>query len=267
MNDPLHSDPFLPPCSKKAGVVLSGIGGWELGLQEAGWDIAFSAELDLDKQRILTRNFNHPVFSSACHAEKLGAVPDGLFVIGGLPEHSCNSPMWTDCMHALAQSKARWVILETVHTVMREHAWPGAIGRIQRDLHDLGYVTLWFMVIYGCKDPVIRWARLMVVGWPMGRSIPIQLSQCHGQAVLMNDIEMGVNSHRGQTYPGHDIPRWMDTIGFPDGWLHEDEPRKDFLTVATIPTVAINIGRMILSADEYTTQLIEQGPAGGDHAV
>lgn len=255
------SEPFLPQCSKQAGVVLSGIGGWEIGLTAAGWDIAYSAENDPGKIEVLRRNFNHSVTSWMPKSH----IENGLFVIGGLPEHSCMGQLWDNCMQALAASRARWVILETVHTVMREKVWPGSIGRIQKDLYDAGYTTLWFVVLYGCKDPVIRWTRLIVIGYPMGCGIPVQLSQCHGQAVLMNDIEMSVNVQCGQTYPRHSLSAWMEQIGFPETWLSDREPKEDYLTVATLPAVAMNIGRMILSADQYMTQLIEQ--EDGAHAL
>lgn len=249
-------DHFLPPCSKQVGVVLSGIGGWEIGLANAGWDIAYSAENDPGKLEVLRRNCLHSVTSWMPTSH----IADGLFVIGGLPEHSAQGALWESCMSALRASRARWVILETVHTVMREKVWPGSIGRIQKDFHDAGYTALWFIVIYGCKDPVIRWTRLVVVGWPMGQSIPIQLSQYHGQAVLLNDVEVGVRVQRGQTYPRQDISAWMEHIGFPEGWLADREPKEEYLTVATLPCVATNIGRMILNADQYMTQMIEQEP-------
>ena len=100
----------------------------------------------------------------------------------------------------------------------------------------------------------------------MGQSIPIQLSQYHGQAVLLNDVEVGVRVQRGQTYPRQDISAWMEHIGFPEGWLADREPKEEYLTVATLPCVATNIGRMILNADQYMTQMIEQEPEV-EHAI
>lgn len=246
---------FIHPCRKQASVILSGIGGWEVGLMEAGWEMQTSTENDVGKLDVLRRNFRHSVIS--CMPES--PVRDGLFVIGGLPEHSCEGPFWDSCMQAVVNSEARWVVLETVHTVLRTNPWPGAMGRIQKDFHDAGYTTLWCIVIYGCREPVIRWSRLIVIGWPMGWGIPSQLSTCHAQALLMNDVEMAVNVQRGQTYPRHAIPEWTKSIGFPAQWLQVDERQEEYLTVATVPTVATNIGRMILSADQYLMQLVEQG--------
>lgn len=248
------STQFIHPCRRNTSVILSGIGGWEVGLTAAGWEMQTSTENDAGKLDVLRRNVGHTVLP--CMPES--PVHDGLFVIGGLPEHSCEGTLWDSCMQAVIDSQARWVVLETVHTVLRTQPWPGAIGRIQKDFHDAGYTTLWCIVIYGCREPVIRWARLMVVGWPMGWGIPTQLSMCHAQALLMNDVEMAVNVQRGQTYPRHNSSAWMEKIGFPAHWLLHDELRTEYLTVATVPTVATNIGRMILSADQYMTQLVEQ---------
>jgi len=243
--------PYLEPGNKTAGVLLSGIGGWELGLQRGGWDLAYSAESDMAKREILGRHFTAPVYSDIALIDQ--PVYNGLCVVGGLPSHECKGPVWDACVETLYRSEARWVVVETVHTLLGHTVWPGAFGRLQRDLHDLGYTTMWFGVAFGNKLPTVRWVRLIILGFPMGWGIPAELSSLHAQVVLFNDLQIAGGAKYMLAHADNDPQGWMECMGYPADWMTTEDDQVGCMSVTSCPQVTEFVGTVIAKADQVLT--------------
>lgn len=247
----IESNPFLPAGTGNAGVVLSGIGGWELGLQSAGWNISYSAETDHAKREILARHVPWTIYDNVTSVDQ--DVRNGLYVTGGLPSHECQGQLWEACAHGIYQSEARWVVVETVHTMLGHDRWPGAMGRLQRDLHDMGYTTLWIGTAFGSKVPTVRWVRIMVIGWPMGWGIPTALSALHAQVVLLNDLEVAIDSKYRLMHADEHPHEWMTCMGYPAHWMTDQDKRAEHLAVTSCPMAAHFIGNVLKRADRELT--------------
>lgn len=246
-----QGSPFLPPGSSQAGVVLSGIGGWELGLHRAGWDILYSAESDAGKRDILSRHASWPIYETLSAVQC--SVRNGLYIVGGLPSHECEGELWKSCVQGIYQSEARWVIVETVHTVLGHTVWPGAMGRLQHDLHNLGYTTLWIGTAFGNKFPTVRWIRLMMIGFPMGWGIPTALSALHSQVVLVNDLEVAAKASYLLMHADQHPHQWMTCMGYTEDWMNEHDDRNTYLSVTSCPMVTEVVGGIIMKADKELT--------------
>lgn len=241
---------YLDHGTRHAGVVLSGIGGWEEGLARAGWQIIFSAERDEQKRAHLAARRSGVVCYDSV-ASVSTSLRHGLYVMGGLPEHSCQGGVWQNCMDVLDRVDPRWVVIETVHTVFAE-AWPGAWGRLQRDLADRSYSTMWVGTLFASADPPVRWARVIVIGWPLGCGIPDSLSMMHGRVMIVGNVDVALSSRLGQVYARQDTLAWQQAVGFDTSQAFTYEQ----LEASSVPAVTYHIGKALFSADEHLSLMV-----------
>jgi hypothetical protein len=248
--------------SKRVGVLLSGIGGWEVGLHLAGWELAWSCEQDAGKRGVLARNLPIPCYANTADvAAARPSLQDGLLVIGGLQHHGMDDQTWADCLSVLESSQPRWVVIETVHTTMSQR-WPGSFAAACDTLHRRGYATMWFMTVLGLQQPATRWARLIIIGWPIGYGIPATLATRHGGVVGVGNEGIVMNGQLGQVYPNFSAEIWGGAFGFPDGWLLDAEPWRDWLEIASAPRVTYRVAKALLEADSQLTQLLDLTDTG-----
>ena len=131
------------------GSLFSGIGGLELGLERAGWDIVWQSEIDPYASRVLARHWpDTPNLGDIRDIDwqtvdrvdlVCGGYPCQPFSLAGVrrgdtdPRH-----LWPHFADALRHLRPRWALLENV---------PGHLslgfGRVLGDLAALGYDAEW----------------------------------------------------------------------------------------------------------------------------
>jgi site-specific DNA-cytosine methylase len=258
----IERNPVTGPAigSGRAGVLLSGIGGWEVGLEMAGWQVDWSCEQDAGKRALLERASPRPCYQHSADAARSASVlPDGLLVIGGLQDHSMEDHTWHDCLAVIDRTRPRWVVLETVHTIMLNR-WPQSFTKASTALHSRGYTTLWFFAALGSQTPNARWTRLFIVGWPIGTGIPSNFARMHGQVLSAGDRSIALNGRLGQVYPDESNLVWTSAWGFPDQWIRDDEPWDEWLRISSAPRVTAAVAQSILLADQDLMKLLEDSP-------
>lgn len=69
----------------KVAGLFSGVGGIELGFEQAGFEIAWSNELDRHAAQTLALNFDHELYIGDIHDVTEAMIPDVDVVVGGFP--------------------------------------------------------------------------------------------------------------------------------------------------------------------------------------
>jgi DNA (cytosine-5)-methyltransferase 1 len=139
----------------KTGSLFSGIGGLELGLEQAGMTTVFQVEIDPYCQRVLARHWpqvprHHDVTTFPTWWETNGRPHCDLICAGfpcqpfslagkqlGLNDERWMWPATRDAIRAVGPS---YVLLENVSALVRDS---GAFGTILRDLHTIGFDAEW----------------------------------------------------------------------------------------------------------------------------
>ena len=160
---------------------FSGIGLMRIGLENAGWRIAFANDIDEDKQKMYEDHFgvSNEFVLGDIHELKISQVPTVSLATASFP---CNDLSLAGARHGLAgaQSSAFWGFIDILKGMKRESRQPPIVllenvpgflssndGRDFEDallaLNDLGYAVDAFIVDAARFVPQSR-QRLFVVG-------------------------------------------------------------------------------------------------------
>lgn len=131
------------------GGLFSGIGGWELGLERAGMEIAWHCEADPFCRRVLERHWpGVPTFEdvktlTAGLAEGVDVMPGGFpcqpVSRAGLKRAQDDERwLWPEFFRLVCEFRPRYVLVENVTGLLTR-----GFGDILRDLASIGYDTEW----------------------------------------------------------------------------------------------------------------------------
>jgi DNA (cytosine-5)-methyltransferase 1 len=136
----------------KFGSLFSGIGGFDLGFEQAGMAAAWQCEIDKQAQEVLRRRFNVEVYDDVRTIGKDAGAVD--LICGGFPCQDLSiagkraglagkrSGLWFEFHRILAELTPRWVVIENVPGLLSSNG-----GRdfavILRGLGELGYLPAW----------------------------------------------------------------------------------------------------------------------------
>jgi len=235
------------------GVLLSGIGGWECGLLSAGWRLDWSCEQEAGKRALLARHLDAPCYGSV--AEVVASAPtlaDGLLVIGGQSAQEMDDPRWQECLAVVDRTRPRMLVLETTESVLTPQR-PEVFARVIYDIQTRGYMVTWVVMRLGLDHPMSRWARLMVIGWPMGVHIPAALIGLHGRTMAAGNVALAFASGSGNVYPIDDREGWASTWGFPAGWVQEGDDWLQWLRDCSAPLVTASLATTLLMVGQELT--------------
>lgn len=124
--------------------LFSGIGGFEIGLERAGFKTVAFCENNLDCQRVLRHHWPEvPIFDDICEltANRLGRRVDAI--VGGFPcqRHSTASrgrrrarDLWPEQRRLVEELRPDWLSAENVPGIGHD-----GVDRVCRDLEALGY--------------------------------------------------------------------------------------------------------------------------------
>ena len=65
--------------------MFSGVGGIELGFEQAGYEIVWSNEIDKNAAETFRKNFNHKLVVDDIYNIKSEDLPDADVIVGGFP--------------------------------------------------------------------------------------------------------------------------------------------------------------------------------------
>jgi DNA (cytosine-5)-methyltransferase 1 len=236
------------------GSLFSGIGGFDLGFERAGYDVRWQVEIDDYANRVLAKhwpNVRRYRDVRECGATNLEPVD---VVIGGFPCQDISfagfgagldgarSGLWAEYRRIIGELRPRYVVVENVAALLDR-----GIGRVLGDLATLGFDAEW-STLSACSVglPHMR-QRLFIVAYANGQ---------HGRPRLRDSITRAFRplqafdgfarartgyatrlANPSELYRDADgVPRWME--------------RNRGIGNAVAPDVAEWIARRILEADK-----------------
>ena len=144
------------------GSLFAGIGGFDLGLERAGFDIRWQCEIDPWCQRVLTKHWPHVQRYGDITTIDWATVPAVDVLCGGFPCQDIStagkgaglagtrSGLWSEYIKAIQALQPKWVIIENVSALRTR-----GLGQVLQDLCTSGYDAEWDYlptgVLYGHK--------------------------------------------------------------------------------------------------------------------
>lgn len=166
------------------GSLFAGIGGFDLGFERAGFEIAWQVEIDPYCRKVLERHFPHAQrFSDVreCGAHNLKPVD---VLCGGFPCQDISnagkragiegesSGLWSEYARIIGELRPRFVVVENVAALLGR-----GMGRVLGDLAEIGYDADWEIVSAAdVGAPHLR-ERVWILAYPMQRSGRSELGQ------------------------------------------------------------------------------------------
>ncbi len=173
----------------KVGSLFSGIGGFELGFERAGMEVAFQAEYDKQARRVLARHWPdvhryedvHDVRDAASIDVLCGGFPCQDYSVagqrGGLVGD--RGALWWEMHRIIAQCRPAWVVGENVPGLLSSNG-----GRdfrtIVNSLVQIGYGVCWTVLDSQYFGVAQRRRRLFIVGHSGGIPRPEVLAISEG---------------------------------------------------------------------------------------
>lgn len=138
----------------KAGSLFTGTAAFDLGLQQAGIDVAFMCEIEPNCQRVLRHHYPEvPLYDDVRTVEPDTTGPVDLLV-GGFPCQDLTlagnrrglagdrSALFFAMADAIARYRPRWFLVENVPGLLSASDG-GAMATVVGDLAELGYGVTW----------------------------------------------------------------------------------------------------------------------------
>jgi DNA (cytosine-5)-methyltransferase 1 len=252
----LQVNPFYAARTRRAGPVheatlqvldlFSGIGGFSLGLERAGFKTAAFCEIDPFCRQVLSRHWSgiplyhdiHQLNARRLHHDRISSID---LICGGYPcqpfsiaghQRGERDPrhLWPEMHRLIRELRPRWVVCENV----AGHVELG-LDTVLDDLESLGY-TAWTFVIPACAvGAPHRRDRVWVVAHAAG----VRLSRAVGSYLRQPASQLPAQTLRW------DLPAPF-TCRDDDGIPHRME-RTRALGNAVVPQIPELIGRAILT--------------------
>ena len=237
------------------GSLFSGIGGFDLGLERAGFEIAWQVEIDPYCQRVLAKHWPHVQRYGDIQSVDWGTVEPVDVLCGGFPCQDISlagkgagltgerSGLWFEYAKAIEALTPRYVIIENV-AALRSRGLDQVLG----SLAALGYDAEWHCIPASAMGAPHRRDRVWIVAYANGGRCE-QLRgeeprQQYAQGAISGTQRICRDTLRGTTWDiepnvgrvAHGVPSRVD--------------RLRGLGNAIVPQIAEWLGRQIVSAQE-----------------
>ncbi|KKM68354.1 hypothetical protein LCGC14_1461650 [marine sediment metagenome] len=220
------------------GSVFSGIGGIDLGLERAGWEVKWQIEIDEWCRRVLTKHWpNVPKYGDVREPSGYDLEPVNL-VAAGFPcqpvslagkqeAHSDPRWLWPELLRIVSEIRPRFVLLENVPGLLHR-----GMASVIGDLSSCGYNAEWNCIpAAAIGAPHLRY-RIFIVAYANRPRLPqreeqkllVQRSSAIGSGWWSSEPDVG--------RVAHGIPSRVD--------------RLRGLGNAVVPQVAEGIGRELI---------------------
>jgi len=156
------------------GELFAGIGGFSLGFERAGFDVAWQGEIEPFCRRVLAKNFPkaeryNDVRESGSHNLKPVDV-----ICGGFPCQDISyagkqagisgarSGLWSEYARIISELRPKFIVVENVSALLN-----AGMGRVVGDLAAIGYDAEWDCIPACAFGAPHRRDRLWIVAYPM----------------------------------------------------------------------------------------------------
>ena len=145
----------------RAGSLFSGIGGFDLGLERAGFTISWQVEIDPYCQRVLAKHWPHVQRYGDITALDWSTVPPVDLLCGGFPcqpfstaSHGRRTAisLWPEMFRAIKSLRPTWVCVENVNGAARL-----VFPQVEADLESIGYSVTPPLEIPACAVGLDHW--------------------------------------------------------------------------------------------------------------
>lgn len=138
------------------GSLFSGIGGIDLGLERAGFQIAWQCENDPFCTKVLTKHWPNVARYGDIHSLDTDLLARVDLIAGGPPcqPHSLAGKrkagadernLWPEFARVVRELKPRWILVENVVGILSSEGGH-FFGNVLRDLAQVGYDATWFVL-------------------------------------------------------------------------------------------------------------------------
>ena len=169
----------------KVGSLFAGIGGFDLGLERAGFQTAWFCEQDEFCQRVLAKHWPDVPCYPDIRELKGSDVEPVEILCGGFPCQDLSyagrgagiegerSGLWSEYARLVGELRPRYVLVENVPALLTR-----GLGRVLGDLAALGYDAEWDCIPASAVGAPHRRDRIWLVAYPHGEG-----PQRHGRFV------------------------------------------------------------------------------------
>lgn len=157
----------------KYGSLFSGVGGFDLGFEQAGLESAWQVEIDKDCQRVLRRHWpNIELFDDV---KTIGKLSDVDVLCGGFPCQDLSvagkraglagerSGLWFEFLRIAERNQPRWLVIENVPGLLSSDEGRD-FAAILRGLVNVGYRIAWRVTDAQYFGVAQRRRRVFIVG-------------------------------------------------------------------------------------------------------
>ena len=203
------------------GSLFSGIGGIDLGLERAGFEIAWQVEIDEYASKVLAKHWPDVTrYGDIRECGKHNLTPVDL-ICGGFPcqPHSLagrrrasgdERDLWSEFYRVICELRPAWVLAENVPGLLSSENGR-FFGRVLRDLARCGYDAEWQVLsAEAVGAPHLR-ERVFIVGYPMRLRCRRQGLQHNTGEIACEGSQDGCavadanSTERGQNAEGWDV--------------------------------------------------------------
>jgi DNA (cytosine-5)-methyltransferase 1 len=187
--------------------LFSGIGGFALGLEAAGFETAAFCEIDPYAQKVLKKNWpGVPIYDDVRRITADRLVSDGVgvdVITGGFPCQDISvagnqkgidaerSGLWSECSRLLGDIRPRYAIFENVTNLLTGDGgdW---FKRVLWDISSVGYDAEWHCIPASAIGAYHHRDRVWIVAYPNSDSqsgVTLNAGEIHPPSLLANSSE------------------------------------------------------------------------------
>ena len=163
--------------------IYSGIGGFSLGMEEAGFNTVAFCEVCPDAQAVIKKNWpNTPIFKDVrlLNAEALRNAGINRIdaIAGGFPCQDISvagkragidgerSGLWKEYARIIDEFKPKWAVIENVAALRGN-----GLATVIKDLWEIGYDAEWHVIPASAVGLPHQRERLWIIAYPSGKGL------------------------------------------------------------------------------------------------
>jgi DNA (cytosine-5)-methyltransferase 1 len=255
------------------GSLFSGIGGFDLGLERAGFEIKWQVEIDEYARRVLAKHWPDIPKYGDIRAIDWSTVEPVDLLCGGFPCQDLSyagkragidgerSGLWSEYLRAICTLRPRFILVENVPGLLTN----AYLGRVLGELATCGFDAEWHCIPASSIGAIHRRDRVFILAYPKNSNGKNIHAGTNGHMETANRRSHILEPRRRALFPC--LPTWaepdkfmcLSKVGGVDDGLSREldttlknsiKGRLHGLGNAIVPQIAEALGRMILTSME-----------------